>query len=76
MISYLFGWTTKPELTKQLGRQKPILPNYEVIRLVQDDILTDILAVKLKPTPVVERQTHWEHRHPVLRELLLKTKRL
>lgn len=75
MISYLFGWD-KPKLTKQLGRQKPIIPDYEVIRLVQDDILTDILSVKLKPTPVIERQTHWKPRHPVLRELLLKTRRL
>lgn len=75
MLSYLFGWD-KPQLTKQLGRQKPIIPDYEVIKIVEGDILSQILAVKLKPTPVNDKQVSWEPRHPVLRELLLKTKRL
>lgn len=35
--------------------------------------IQDILAVKLKKTDVKPKQSYYEPRHPVLRELLLKT---
>lgn len=38
--------------------------------------IQDILAVKLKKTDVKPKQNYYEPRHPVLRELLLKTPKI
>jgi hypothetical protein len=76
MFSWFFGYNTPKELSTQLGRQKPIIEDYEIIKIVSGDVMKEILAVKLKPTPVIEKKTEWEPRHPVLKELLLTVKRV
>jgi hypothetical protein len=76
MFSWFFGWNSQKELARALGRQKPIIEDYEIIKIVTDDIMREILAVKLKPTVKNEKPTYYEPRHPVLKELLLTVKRI
>jgi hypothetical protein len=69
----------KPDLSRALGRNRPSEfcdESYDTIRIQEGDIITEILNVKLKPTPKQEKITLWEPRHPVLRELLATVKRV
>jgi hypothetical protein len=76
MFSWFFGYNTPKELSTQLGRQKPIIEDYEIIKIVSGDVMKEILAVKLKPTVKNKKPTYYEPRHPVLKELLLTVKRI
>ena len=77
MFSWFFGYnTTQKELSQQLGRQKAIVKDYEIIKIVTGDVMREILNVRLKPTVKNKKPTYYEPRHPVLKELLLTVKRI
>ena len=44
------------------------------LRCLNKAQLNIIMNVKLKPIPKIEKQRKYEHRHPVLKEMLEKTK--
>ena len=54
------------------------MPNIDkcTLEILSKAHIQDILAVKLKKTDVKPKQTYYEPRHPVLRELLLKTPKI
>jgi len=51
------------------------MPNLDkfTLEVLSKAQLRDILAIKLKKTDVKPKEIYYEPRHPVLRELLLKT---